>query len=172
MKKFLKKENILYIISTFILVIVLLLSLINKTKYIFFLLSILSNLVLIIIFKEILKKLKIKFTKKEKIIILSTIILVYIFYIISVITRNFIYYWDYSCYYNIQTMAKEKFTTSILSGLRYFIGSTWSGEYGSFLTFFPEVIFNFTNHTVNSYLLSCVFIFVPYIIISLAILTI
>mgnify|MGYP004502651447 FL=1 len=170
MKKFLKKENTLYIISTFILVIVLLLSLINKTKYIFFLLSILSNLVLIIIFKEILKKLKIKFTKKEKIIILSTIILVYIFYIISVITRNFIYYWDYSCYYNIQTMAKEKFTTSILSGLRYFVGSTWSGEYGSFLTFFPEVIFNFTNHTVNSYLLSCVFIFVPYIIISLSIL--
>lgn len=170
MKKFFKKENYLYIIFCIIVITILLLSVFSQTKCIFFLLSILANIFLIIIYKETLKKIKIKFTKTEKIIIIISIILIYLFYIISVLNRNFIYYWDYSCYYNIQTAAAEKFSISLLDGIKYFIGSTWSGEYGSFLTFFPEIIYKFTNHTVNSYLLSSITIYIPYIIIALSIL--
>lgn len=55
-------------------------------------------------------------------------------------------------------------------GIKSFVASTWSGKYGNFISFFPEFVFNFTNHSINSYVLSCVIVFVPYIIISLTIL--
>ncbi len=170
MKQIFKKENLLYIVFCIILILILGLNALNKTEYSFFLISILANLFLIIIYQKIIQKLKIEFTKKQKIVIGISIITVYLFYIISILNRNFIYYWDYSCYYNIQIATQEKFSVGLFEGIRYFIGSTWSGEYGNFLSFFPEMAFHFTNHTVNKYLLSCIVVYFPYIIIALAIL--
>lgn len=62
------------------------------------------------------------------------------------------------------------FNKGVLIGIKNFIGSTWSGEYGTFLTFIPEFIFAFTNKTIDSYVLSNVLLFIPYIIVSLSIL--
>lgn len=174
MKKYIenltKKDKIIY--STFIVLTLLILCInfIFPTTYSFFLISILANSFLILVFKEVLKLLKIKFTTKEKIAIVIAILSMYAFYIISLSNRNFLYFADFSCYYNITLTSKEKFTSGLIEGIRYFGGSTWSGEYGSFLTFFPEIIFKLTDETINSYILSYILVYTPYLIIAISIL--
>lgn len=64
----------------------------------------------------------------------------------------------------------ERFNESLSSGIRYFIGSTWSGEYGNFLSFIPQILFQFSNKSVDSYIMCCTLIFTPYILVSLGIL--
>lgn len=159
-------------ISTIILTLLFIIILnVFKVKSIsFLLLSLLVNIIFIKGILEVLKILNIKFSKKEKLIIILVICFNYLFYLFSLINRNFIYYWDYSCYYNIQMESIERFNEGLSSGIRYFIGSTWSGEYGNFLSFIPQVIFQFSNKNVDSYIMSCVLVFTPYIVISLSIL--
>lgn len=141
-------------------------------SFVFFSISLCLNLFLILVIKEIKKILNINFSKLQKIVMLLCILFIYLFYFISIINRKFIYYWDYSCYYNLQISLEESFNAGVFSGIKSFIGSTWSGEYGNFLSFFPEFIFKFTNKTINSYVLSCVLVYVPYIVISISILLI
>ena len=158
---------LIFIISLFLILISALFRLNNIT---FTTISISLNLLLIIILKKIIDKFEIKYTKKEILILTLSTIIIYIFYITSILIRKFIYYWDYSCYYNIQIGTINAFQNGILSGIKSFISSTWSGEYGSFLSFFPQVIFNFTNKSINSYLISCVIVFIPYILFTYSIL--
>ena len=170
LKNIKKEDKIFCLIFGIILSLVILLNIFDVTKFTFLLLSALANLVLIFIYKKCIRLFKVKFDKKQKLFILFLILLIYIFYFYSILTRNFIYYWDYSCYYNLQLITESNFDISLLQGIKGVIGSTWSGEYGTFLSFFIEIIFNFTNRNINSYLLSSVIIFIPYIIISLSIL--
>lgn len=164
-----KIDKILYSSFILILLLTLILGLLNVNTLLLTLISILANFFLILIYKYIIKKLNTNFSKKEKICIFASISFIYIFYFISIIGRKFIYYWDYSCYYNIQLSTIAKFETSLLDGIKYFVGSTWSGEYGNFLSFFPQIIFNFTTKTINAFNLSCVLIYIPYIIFSFSI---
>lgn len=165
------KDNIKFISTLIItLLLIIILNIFKVKSLCFLLLSFITNLLFIKGILEVLKLLKINFTKKEKIIILLIINFNYLFYFVSLVNRNFIYYWDYSCYYNIQMESIERFNEGLSSGIRYFIGSTWSGEYGNFLSFIPQVLFQFSNKTVDSYIMSCVLIFTPYIVISLSIL--
>jgi hypothetical protein len=161
-----------YLISSFIISIVLsfIFSLVKIKNLTFVSLSIAANIFLIALIKIIKDKLKIKWNKYEKISIIAIILVLYTFYFISILGRKFIYYWDFSCYYNLQIGAEEFFNINILEGIRNFIGSTWSGEYGTFISFFPEVLFNFSNKTINAYLISTVIVFIPYIIITFSIL--
>lgn len=170
MKSLTKIDKIIYTLFIILLLLIPIFTILKLNTYIFLLLSIIANLFIIIIYKKIIQKFKIKFTKFQKIAILLAILLIYIFYFISLINRKFIYYWDYSCYYNIQLKTREMFSLGLTDGIRYFIGSTWSGEYGNFLSFFPEFIFNFTNRSINSYIGSCVIIYVPYIVLAFTIL--
>lgn len=165
------KQNKNYIIANIItLILIIILDIFKVKNTSFLLLSILLNLFLIKAIKEILNILNIKFNKKEKTILLLVIGFSYLFYFISLVNRNFIYYWDYSCYYNIQMESIERFNESLSSGIRYFIGSTWSGEYGNFLSFIPQILFQFSNKSVDSYIMCCTLIFTPYILVSLGIL--
>lgn len=165
------KDNIKFISTVIITLLLIIILNVFKVKSIsFLLLSFITNFIFIKGLFEVLKLLKIKFSKKEKLIIILIISFNYLFYFISLVNRNFIYYWDYSCYYNIQMESIERFNEGLSSGIRYFIGSTWSGEYGNFLSFIPQIIFQFSSKTVDSYLMSCVLIFTPYIVISLSIL--
>lgn len=163
-----KKDKIIYLIFVVVTFIILLINLIFPTIYSFALVSILANFFLILVFREVLKLLKIKFPKKEKIAIVIAIISMYVFYIISLANRNFLYYSDFACYYNITLTSKERFATSLVEGIRYFRDSTWSGEYGNFLTFFPEAIFKLTNETINNYILSYILVYTPYLIVALS----
>lgn len=95
-------EKILYTLFLILLFSILGFSLFGLNKILFFLFSIEANLFLILIIKYILKKLGIKFNKFQKILTFVVILAIYSFYFISIIKRNFIYYWDYSCYYNLQ----------------------------------------------------------------------
>lgn len=163
-----KTDKILYSIFLITTIIIMLFCFIKPSIYSFALISVAANFFLILILRETLKLLKVRFTKKEKIIIISSIIAIYIFYIISILTRQFIYYSDFSCYYNIQLETEEKFASGLLKGIRFFGGTTWSGEYGNFLSFFPEIIFSFTNKTTNSFILSYILVYTPYIIVALS----
>lgn len=164
-----KVDKIIYILFVIILLTIFILGLFKINNILFLLLSILANFFLILIFKFIIKKLNINFSKKEKISIFISIIFIYLFYFISIVGRKFIYYWDYSCYYNIQLSTINAFKTSLFEGIKYFVGSTWSGEYGNFLSFFPQLIFNFTNKTINAFNISCVLTYTPYIILAFSI---
>lgn len=170
MKKIEKSDKILYSSLGIFIIISLLCGLFKLNSYTFFFLSVAANIFLIIIFKLVKRVLNINFNKKQKIIMIISIFLIYLFYFISILNRKFIYYWDFSCYYNLQTALEDSFNISLFDGIKSFIGSTWSGEYGNFLSFFPEFIFKITNKTINSYVLSCVLIFIPYIIVSISIL--
>ena len=164
------KGKYLYLIFIISLFLILISDLFRLNNVTFTITSISLNLLLIIILKKIIDKFEIKYTKKEILILTLSTIIIYIFYITSILIRKFIYYWDYSCYYNIQIGTINAFQNGILSGIKSFISSTWSGEYGSFLSFFPQVIFNFTNKSINSYLISCVIVFIPYILFTYSIL--
>ena len=172
MKKYLKSLNkydkLLFSFFLITTLIVLITGFISPSNNTFTLISFSANLFLILVFREVKKVLNIKFSKIDKLIILVAIFLIYAFYGISIYNRKFFYFADFSCYYNIQLASTEKFATSLIDGIRFFGGSTWSGEYGNFLSFFPEIVFNFTNKTTNSFILSYIFVFTPYIVIALS----
>ena len=170
MKKILNKKNSLYIFFIISILLFLILGLLKINSYTFLVASISLNILFIIIIKEIINKFKIRFTKKELLIIVLSIIALYLFYIVAILTRKFIYYWDYSCYYNLQIKTINYFNNGLIIGIKSFIYSTWEGEYGSFLNFIPQVLFHFTNKSINSYLISCVLLFIPYLVIPYAIL--
>ena len=162
-------KTFLKIYGTIICLIVLL-SLFGYNKITFFLVSVLVNTFIINILKETKRTLKIEFSKIELGIIFGVVLLGYLYYGLSLLTRNFIYYWDYSCYYNIQIETIEHFSNGLIEGIRSFVGSTWSGEYGNFLSFIPQALFQLTNQTPNSYVSSCILLFIPYLVFSLSIL--
>lgn len=170
MNDFLKKEKKYLIVLFGLILISLFFSLIKLNNLILLTLSISANIFLLFIIKLVIEKFKIEFTKKEKIIILTEITIIILLYLYSILSRRFIYYWDFSCYYNLQLDLIQSFNNGFISGIRTFVGSTWSGEYGCFLNFFPQTIFHFTSKSINSYLISLVFTFIPYIIISYSIL--
>ena len=124
MKKYFTKNNILYIIFSLSIILFLIFGLLKLNKITFFTASISLNLLLIIIIKEVIKKFRIKFSKRELLIISSLIVLLYVFYITSILTRKFIYYGDYSCYYNIQIDTIDKFNNGLITGIKSFISST------------------------------------------------
>ena len=147
-----------------------LLDLLNVKNIPFLIFSININILFIYIIKFTMTKLNIEFSKKEKRYILITIFGILLFYLISILLRKFIYYWDFSCYYGIQNDIENAFNISIFDGIKQLVGSTWSGEYGSFLSFFPEFIFNFTSKTPNAYIMSCALVFIPYLVITFSVL--
>ena len=170
MKDYLKENKKLHIIFFLSILLILLFSIFKINNLIFISCSIAVNIFLIEIIRYIRKKLDIKISTKEKIFLTITILLIITYYICSIFTRKFIYYWDFACYYNIQLQSIETFKQGLIEGVKYFIGSTWSGEYGNFLSFFPQVLYQFTNKSINSYMISFILIFIPYVLYSFIIL--
>jgi len=170
MKKIFKNNKcfIISFITTILIGLICSILKINNLSFVFFSLS--ANIFVITLIRMIMKILKIKWSKKDKIILIVSILVLYIFYFINILGRKFIYYWDFSCYYNLQIEAEKLFNTSLFQGIRGFISSTWSGEYGTFLSFFSEFIFSFSSKTINAYLISSVIVYIPYIIITFGIL--
>lgn len=165
------KENRNWLISYVVLVVfTLFFALIKQNQISFFCISLFINVFLVHIIHLSKNVLKIKWTKKEKIIISIAILFIYLFYFISLISRNFIYYWDYACYYNIQIETIDRFKEGLFSGIRSLVSSTWGGEYGNFLSFIVQAPFSLTTKTPNAYVGSCIFLFSPYIVLSLSIL--
>ena len=169
MKELLSHNKTFLKIYATIMGLVVLLSLFHFNKITFFLLSILVNTLIINVIIETKRLLKVKFSKTDYGIIIGMILIVYLFYELSILTRQFVYYWDYACYYNIQLDTIARFEESLFSGIRYFVGSTWSGEYGNFLSFIPQFFFTITTKTPNNYVTSCIVVFTPYIILALSI---
>ena len=170
MNKFFKDIKIYHIIFLISVFQILFLSILKINNLLFVSCSITANIFLIGIIKYIKEKLNIKLSSKEKIIIVLSVLITYAFYFYSVLNRKFIYYWDFSCYYNIQIQTIEAFNRGLIAGIRSFVGSTYSGEYGNFLSFFSQIIFQFTNKSINNYILSFIIIFIPYVIYSFTIL--
>lgn len=169
LKNWIKQNKIWLGIYGVIVFLILLFSVLKMNSTTFFLISILLNVFLVHCVVETIKVLRIKWTKKEIIIMIGAILFIYGFYFFSLMNRNFIYYWDYSCYYNIQIETIDRFSQGLFAGIRSLIGSTWGGEYGNFLSFIVQAPFQFTNKTPNAYVGSCIFVFIPYMVVSLSI---
>ena len=170
MKDFIKNNKLLLIIFSISIFLVLLFSILKLNSFIFISCSIAANIFLIGLIRYIRKKINIEITTKELLFLLLTSLLLLVFYTYSIYTSKFIYYWDFSCYYNIQLQTIETFKKGLFEGARYFVGSTWSGEYGNFLSFFPQILFQFTNKSINSYMMSFIITFIPYVLYSFSIL--
>ena len=82
MKKILNKKNSLYIFFIISILLFLILGLLKINSYTFLVASISLNILFIIIIKEIINKFKIRFTKKELLIIVMSIIALYLYYIV------------------------------------------------------------------------------------------
>ena len=136
MKSILKNKNIFSII--FLLCLILLLSILKINNYIFLLISILFHVFLILIIKDIIRRNSISFSKKEKIFLVILTTSLIILYSISIFTRKFIYYWDFSCYYNLQLDTIKSYQSGLITGIKQLVGSTWAGEYGSLLSYIPS----------------------------------
>lgn len=169
-KELLKDNKPFIKIYISLIVLILFFGIVKLGQVSFFFISIFLNVFIINMIKESIKLLKIKFSTKQKITILCAILFIYLFYSISILTRNFIYYWDFACYYKIQFETMLRFDIGIVSGIRSLIGSTWSGEYGNFLSFIVEAPFALTNKNPDSYVTSCIFVFAPYLVVGFSIL--
>ncbi len=170
MKDYIKDNLLLLIIFSISIFLVLFFSILKVNNLVFISCSVAANIFLIGLIRYVRKKLNIEISTKEKMFLVIISILLLSFYTYSIYSSKFIYYWDFSCYYNIQLQTIETFKRGLFEGARYFVGSTWSGEYGNFLSFFPQILFQFTNQSINSYMMSFIIVFIPYVLYSFSIL--
>jgi len=105
----------------------------------------------------VVKKIGLKIDKKFVIyssIILLCCALIYIY--IFTRTRQ-IYTWDQRCYYELEIELLKKFENKFLSGIKCIVKTTYKNDYGEFLLSFTSMIFNFTDKTENSFILTYAF---------------
>ena len=96
----------------------------------------------------------IKSIKENKIfisILLVAIAMQIAIYCYVILNRQYIYVWDYQCYYKQQMALLDLFHQSIFDGLKDIVKSTYNSDYGNFLLFFTSPFFALTNKTPNAF---------------------
>lgn len=134
----------------------------------FFLITIFMNLFLIALLYRIFKISNIKFTTKEKtiLIILSIIIIGFASY--EIINRHMLYYQDNAVYYSKQIALRDVFMQNdLITACKIIVGDIWYSDYGCFLNLFLELTNAFTNKSTDSYVIATVVIIIPYLLTSL-----
>lgn len=162
-KKLLNKQNLLIKFFITLTCLLLLASVISLKKIRifqiipFYIFGIWTITFLILSIYLVVKKIGLKIDKKFAIystIILICCALVYIY--IFTRTRQ-IYTWDQRCYYELEIELLKKFENKFLSGIKCIVKTTYKDDYGEFLLSFTSMIFNFTDKTENSFILTYVF---------------
>ena len=116
----------------------------------FFLLSVWAWLFVIWIIREVQSILEVRFTKRNLIAIAVTLTILFAYYAYSLLTRQFIYYWDFVHYYQIQLGVTENFqTVSFFIAATDVIKSIWYHSYTQFISVFLAAPFTFTPKTVD-----------------------
>lgn len=132
-------------------------------------LSLCAHAALIGLIFRTIKVSKIEFDDYEKRVIAIVIFLVILCYTIIIAERKFIYFWDFSNYYNIQMDFHNACQNSFLDAIRYIIRSIELSDYTCFINIFTEVPFVFGDRSIDSYVMSIIINITPYFIIVLAV---
>lgn len=113
-----------------------------------FLLSVWAWIFLFWIVREAQSIVKIRFTKKEIIVLMITIAVVLAYYAYNLITREFIYYWDYANYYNLLLNLNGNFQNAgFFTGVVDVAITVWYHGYSQFINVFLAAPFMLTPQT-------------------------
>ena len=103
------------------------------TNLMLFLLSIWSWLFIIWIILETKRIVGVRFTRKNKITFFISLAVLFAYYSYSLLTRQFIYYWDYVLYYRMQNGIATTFQVdSFFNGVVEVVKSVWYNAYSLF----------------------------------------
>lgn len=124
---------------------------ITIVENIFFpILSIFANLMVCKMIQLIISMGNVQFSKEHIAVMIISFLGISVYYIYSLYTRKFIYYWDYSCYLNMQYEIEKVFADNIISGIFKLIESI-PYDYTYFLCILMEFPFCLTAKTGDWY---------------------
>lgn len=130
-------------------------------KYFFPIFSVFVNLLIYKMIQMIMSINNIRLEKYQWLLIVCAFAGAFVSYVVIILSRDFIYYWDFSNYIIKQYDTEKAFTGSVVSGIKYLLLS-FTGDYTNFINIFTEVPFCLTSKTGDAYVLSqLVNIFIP-----------
>lgn len=119
---------------------------------------------------EAIKENNIKINYKDILVIAITSIIVILIYVVVIYTRKYAYSWDNILYYVRQIDLLNMFNSNFFEGIKGIIKTTYFENYGYFLLSFTSLLFNYTNHTLDSFVISYVVVtIIPIITVYYAI---
>lgn len=130
---------------------------------IYFIFGVILIILQIYFYKSVFLVVKNKINTKIYAVILAIItVFTIIFYLWYLKTNNAIYTWDNSVYYKEALMFNEKFQTNFIKACKSVVGSIWYNDYNCFTFVLFSGVFQFTNLTIDSYILCiCLFGVIP-----------
>lgn len=113
---------------------------------------------------------KIHFSRQDVIVIMIVLAIILVYYTYSILTRQFIYYWDYAHYYRKQLGLSVDFQASgFFTSLIDVIKSIWYQDYSKFISIFLAAPFAFTPQTANWFVATCAITILPMLYWGIAI---
>lgn len=92
----------------------------------------------------------VRFTKQNRLVLAAALFITAAYYIGSLLSRRFVYFWDYSFYYRMQLGVADNFRSDgFLTPVLNVIGSVWYEDYSSFINLFVAAPFALTPKTPN-----------------------
>jgi len=127
-----------------------------------FLLSIWAWVFLFWIVREAQSIVKVHFVKKEITVLIITIAIVLAYYVYNLLTRKFIYYWDYANYYNKLFNLYGNFQTAgFFTGIVDVVVTVWYHAYSQFINVFLAAPFVLTPQTPDWFVAVCAIAILP-----------
>lgn len=128
----------------------------------YLLLSVWAWLFLFWIIQEVRILVGVKFTRRERIIIAAAVAVSLAYYIFSLLTRRFIYYWDYVLYYRLQLFtAIDTEKLGLFALVVETVKSVWYLTYSHFINVFLAAPFAITPQTANWFVAVIAFTIIP-----------
>jgi hypothetical protein len=116
----------------------------------FIILSVWALLLLVWIIREAQSMAGVRFSRKDIIVIATMLAITLAYYTYSILTRRFLYYWDYAVYYRMQLAIAIRFqSTGLFASLIEVIRSILYGDYSQFISIFLAAPFALTPQTAN-----------------------
>lgn len=103
---------------------------------------------------EVIKENNIKINYKDILLIAITSMIVILIYVVVVYTRKYAYTWDNIIYYIRQIDLLSMFNTNFFEGIKTIIKTTYFENYGYFLLSFTSLLFNYSNYTLDSFVIT------------------
>lgn len=121
-----------------------------------YLASILVTVLLYVMVFRTKTLMNVKFSRGQKIgCVLAAVMPAWV--CISNLRIPFLYYWDYSCYYNMQLGLENNFSASAVEGTKTFFVALMQDDYTPLINLFDEWAFALSNKTANAFV-ACNFI--------------
>ncbi len=115
-----------------------------------FILSVWAWLFLIWIILKVQRMTGVRFTRSNKIALFAALAVLLLYYTYSLITRQFIYYWDYVLYYRMQLGITDSFhADGFFNGIIDIVKSVWYNSYSLLNNVFLAAPYSFVPKSPN-----------------------